>query len=86
MIRVLLADDQVLVRAGFRLLLESADDIAVVAEAATGGEAVALTREHAPDGPGGPAAGPHVRCGACFGGGRRGVWRAGGPAGARGAD
>ena len=49
MIRVLLADDQVLVRAGFRLLLESAGDIAVVAEAANGGQAVALTREHAPD-------------------------------------
>ena len=49
MIRVLLADDQALVRAGFRLLLESAGDIAVIAEAANGGEAVALTREHAPD-------------------------------------
>ena len=49
MIRVLLADDQVLVRAGFRLLLESAGDIAVIAEAANGGEAVALTREHGPD-------------------------------------
>jgi DNA-binding NarL/FixJ family response regulator len=49
MIRVLLADDQVLVRAGFRLLLESAGDITVIAEAANGGEAVALTREHAPD-------------------------------------
>jgi len=48
-IRVLLADDQVLVRAGFRLLLESAGDIAVTAEAANGGEAVALTREHGPD-------------------------------------
>jgi len=48
-IRVLLADDQVLVRAGFRLLLESAGDITVVAEAANGGVAVALTREHAPD-------------------------------------
>jgi DNA-binding NarL/FixJ family response regulator len=48
-IRVLLADDQVLVRAGFRLLLESAADIAVVGEAANGGVAVALTREHAPD-------------------------------------
>jgi DNA-binding NarL/FixJ family response regulator len=48
-IRVLLADDQVLVRAGFRLLLESAGDIAVIAEAANGGEAVALTREHGPD-------------------------------------
>lgn len=49
MIRVLLADDQALVRAGFRLLLESAGDIAVIAEAANGGEAVALTRERAPD-------------------------------------
>jgi DNA-binding NarL/FixJ family response regulator len=48
-IRVLLADDQVLVRAGFRLLLESAGDIEVVAEAANGGQAVALTREQAPD-------------------------------------
>jgi DNA-binding NarL/FixJ family response regulator len=49
MIRVLLADDQVLVRAGFRLLLESAGDITVIAEAANGGVAVALAREHAPD-------------------------------------
>ena len=49
MIRVLLADDQVLVRAGFRLLLESAADITVIGEAANGGVAVALTREHAPD-------------------------------------
>ena len=49
MIRVLLADDQALVRAGFRMLLESADDIAVVGEADNGGVAVAMTREHAPD-------------------------------------
>ena len=49
MIRVLLADDQVLVRAGFRLLLESADDITVIGEAANGGVAVALAREHTPD-------------------------------------
>jgi DNA-binding NarL/FixJ family response regulator len=48
-IRVLLADDQVLVRAGFRLLLESADDITVIGEAANGGVAVALAREHSPD-------------------------------------
>jgi DNA-binding NarL/FixJ family response regulator len=48
-IRVVLADDQVLVRAGFRLLLESAGDITVVGEAANGGVAVALVREHAPD-------------------------------------
>jgi DNA-binding NarL/FixJ family response regulator len=48
-IRVLLADDQVLVRAGFRLLLESAGDITVIGEAANGGVAVALAREHAPE-------------------------------------
>jgi DNA-binding NarL/FixJ family response regulator len=48
-IRVLLADDQALVRAGFRVLLESAGDITVVAEAANGGAAVALAREHVPD-------------------------------------
>ena len=49
MIRVLLADDQAPVRKGFRLLLESADDITVVGEAANGGVAVSLAREHAPD-------------------------------------
>jgi DNA-binding NarL/FixJ family response regulator len=49
MIRVLLADDQALVRAGFRMLLESADDITIVGEAANGGTAVALARELRPD-------------------------------------
>ncbi|WP_026410893.1 response regulator transcription factor [Actinomadura oligospora] len=49
MIRVLLADDQTLVRAGFRMLLERADDIEVVGEAADGDEAVALARTHRPD-------------------------------------
>jgi len=49
MIRVLLADDQALVRAGFRALLESADDISVVAEAPNGGATVALARELKPD-------------------------------------
>jgi DNA-binding NarL/FixJ family response regulator len=49
MIRVLLADDQALVRAGFRALLESADDISVIAEAPNGGAAVALARELRPD-------------------------------------
>ena len=43
-IRVLLADDQALLRATFRLLLDSAPDIEVVAEAATGGEAVMRAR------------------------------------------
>jgi DNA-binding NarL/FixJ family response regulator len=49
MIRVLLADDQALVRAGFRMLLESADDITIVGEASNGGTAVALARELHPD-------------------------------------
>jgi DNA-binding NarL/FixJ family response regulator len=48
-IRVQLADDQALVRAGFRALLDGEHDIAVVAEAADGEEAVALAREHRPD-------------------------------------
>ena len=41
MIRVLIADDQALVRAGFRVILESQDDIQVVGEAGNGHEAVA---------------------------------------------
>ena len=49
MIRVLLADDQALVRAGFRMLLETAGDIEIVGEAANGGAAVALTRALRPD-------------------------------------
>ena len=49
MIRVLLADDQALVRAGFRMLLESAEDITIVGEASNGGTAVALARELRPD-------------------------------------
>lgn len=49
MIRVLLADDQALVRAGFRVLLDTAEDIEVVGEAANGDEAVALVHEKRPD-------------------------------------
>ena len=49
MIRVLIADDQALVRAGFRVILESEPDIRVVAEAADGAEAVALVRKAPPD-------------------------------------
>ena len=49
MIRVLLADDQALVRAGFRALLDAQGDIEVVGEAADGDEAVALARRHRPD-------------------------------------
>jgi DNA-binding NarL/FixJ family response regulator len=48
-IRVLVADDQALVRGGFRVILDSAEDIEVVGEAATGVEAVAAARETAPD-------------------------------------
>ena len=49
MIRVLLADDQVLVRAGFRMLLDVEEDIDVVGEAADGAEAVAVARSQRPD-------------------------------------
>ncbi|KAB8191465.1 response regulator [Nonomuraea phyllanthi] len=49
MIRVLLADDQTLVRAGFRSILSDEDDIEVVAEAPNGAAAVAAAREHLPD-------------------------------------
>lgn len=48
-IRVLLADDERLVRSGFRLLLDLEDDILVVGEAATGAEAVRMARDLVPD-------------------------------------
>ncbi|MCC5581704.1 response regulator transcription factor [Microtetraspora sp. AC03309] len=49
MIRVLLVDDQPLIRSGFRALLDLEDDIEVVAEAADGKEGLALARQHLPD-------------------------------------
>ncbi|MBQ0851197.1 response regulator transcription factor [Streptomyces sp. BH-SS-21] len=48
-IRVLLADDQALLRATFRILIESVPDMTVVAEAADGQEAVDLAETHRPD-------------------------------------
>ncbi|MGW0249780.1 response regulator [Nocardia goodfellowii] len=49
MIRVLLVDDQPLIRSGFRALLELEDDIEVVGEAADGSAGLELARRHVPD-------------------------------------
>lgn len=49
MIRVVLADDQALLRAGIRALLDAEDDIEVVGEASDGAEAVQVVRRTAPD-------------------------------------
>ncbi|MGA6153810.1 response regulator [Stenotrophomonas sp. NPDC087984] len=49
MIRVLLADDDPLVRTGLKMMLRGADDIEVVAEAADGAQAAAAVGEHEPD-------------------------------------
>ena len=46
---VVLADDQALVRAGFRLILEAEDDLEVVGEASDGEQAIAVTRRLQPD-------------------------------------
>src|SRR5437588_4140052 len=48
-IRVMLADDQNLVRAGFRSILDGEDDITVVAEAGDGADAVRVAAESRPD-------------------------------------
>jgi DNA-binding NarL/FixJ family response regulator len=48
-IRVLVADDQALLRASFRVLLDSEPDLVTVGEAGTGGQAVTLARQEKPD-------------------------------------
>ncbi|MQA76365.1 MAG: response regulator, partial [Solirubrobacterales bacterium] len=48
-VRVLIADDQALVRGGFRMILDARDEIEVVGEASDGGEAVALADRLEPD-------------------------------------
>ncbi|WP_320776495.1 response regulator transcription factor [Streptomyces sp. CRN 30] len=48
-VRVVVADDQELVRSGFTMILDAQDDIEVVAEAGDGEQAVAAVRRHAPD-------------------------------------
>ena len=48
-IRVLIADDHIIVRSGLRLLLEAEPDIDVVGEALEGGEALILVEQHLPD-------------------------------------
>ena len=49
MIRIVLVDDQTLVRQGIRSLLELASDVSIVAEASDGDEAVAVIRRENPD-------------------------------------
>jgi DNA-binding NarL/FixJ family response regulator len=49
MIRVLLADDQALVRTGFRMILDNTDDMQVIAEAGDGGQAAEMALELQPD-------------------------------------
>ncbi|HEU5265941.1 MAG TPA: response regulator transcription factor [Actinocrinis sp.] len=48
-LRILLADDQALLRATFRILIDSTDDMQVVAEAADGAQAIEAARVHRPD-------------------------------------
>lgn len=48
-VRIVLADDQELVRAGFAMILDAQPDLVVVAEASDGAEAVEAVREHQPD-------------------------------------
>ncbi len=48
-VRVVIADDQTLVRGGFRMILDSKADMDVVGEASDGAEAIALVERHSPD-------------------------------------
>ncbi len=48
-IKVVIADDQALVRGGFRMILDAKEDMEVTGEAADGAEAIALVEEHKPD-------------------------------------
>ena len=48
-LKLMLVDDQLLVRAGFKRLLMALDDVSVVAEASTGEEALVLFKQHQPD-------------------------------------
>ena len=49
MIRILIADDQALVRGGLRMILDAQPDLQVIGEAADGRDALAQAHEHAPD-------------------------------------
>jgi DNA-binding NarL/FixJ family response regulator len=49
MIRILIADDQALVRAGFKMILEAEDDLEIVGEATDGADAVDMVRKVKPD-------------------------------------
>jgi DNA-binding NarL/FixJ family response regulator len=49
MTRLLIVDDEALVRAGLKMILESADDLEVVAEAEDGADAAEMVRKHRPD-------------------------------------
>ena len=48
-IRILIADDQALVRAGFKMILDAEDDLDVVGEASDGAQAVTMAAELEPD-------------------------------------
>jgi DNA-binding NarL/FixJ family response regulator len=48
-VKVVIADDQALVRGGFRMILDAREDIEVAGEAGDGAEAIALVAEHEPD-------------------------------------